>query len=401
MSTTATPPGTPGGGALPTRRELRRRGRRRAGVNRGQTGAGWLFITPMLVILGLFLVLPIFMALWVSLSDWTGRGSPFAATTNYVGGENYAELLTGGGLAERDFGTSIRNNLYYVLLVVPTQTIISLLLAVLVNQRLLKARGFFRTAFYFPSVTSSVAITVVFLFLFSASGAVNRAVSYVGVNGPNWINDPRGLLHIILGAFGADSPPAALQEAPFLGVSWWNWLAGPSVTMTIYIIMAIFTTSGTFMLLYLAALQGISGDVHEATLVDGTNAWQRLRFVTVPMLRPTTFTVITLGLIGTWQVFDQIYTGTRGAPSKTTLTPAYLSYETSFNSQQWGQGAAIAFILFAIIVVLTLLQRIILRESDVVPKRKQFRPTGEGGRSSVVPVTPPVTPVKPPAGGAA
>lgn len=401
MSTTATPPGTPGGGALPTRRELRRRGQRRAGVNRGQTGAGWLFITPMLVILGLFLVLPIFMALWVSLSDWTGRGSPFAATTNYVGGDNYAELLTGGGLAERDFGTSIRNNLYYVLLVVPTQTIISLLLAVLVNQRLLKARGFFRTAFYFPSVTSSVAITVVFLFLFSASGAVNRAVSYVGVNGPNWINDPRGLLHIILGAFGADSPPAALQEAPFLGVSWWNWLAGPSVTMTIYIIMAIFTTSGTFMLLYLAALQGISGDVHEATLVDGTNAWQRLRFVTVPMLRPTTFTVITLGLIGTWQVFDQIYTGTRGAPSKTTLTPAYLSYETSFNSQQWGQGAAIAFILFAIIVVLTLLQRIILRESDVVPKRKRFRPTGEGGRSSVVPVTPPVTPVKPPAGGAA
>ncbi|MCF4122273.1 sugar ABC transporter permease [Antribacter sp. KLBMP9083] len=355
----------------------------------------------MLVILGLFLVLPIFMALWVSLSDWTGRGSPFAATTNYVGGENYAELLTGGGLAERDFGTSIRNNLYYVLIVVPVQTIISLLLAVLVNQRLLKARGFFRTAFYFPSVTSSVAITVVFLFLFSASGAVNRAVAYLGVNGPNWINDPRGLLHIILGAFGVDSPPGALQEAPFLGVSWWNWLAGPSVTMTIYIIMAIFTTSGTFMLLYLAALQGISGDIQEATLVDGANAWQRLWLVTVPMLRPTTFTVITLGLIGTWQVFDQIYTGTRGSPSKTTLTPAYLSYETSFNSQQWGQGAAIAFILFAIIVVLTILQRIVLRESDVVPKRKRFRPTGEGGRSSVVPVGPPVVPVKPPAGGAA
>jgi multiple sugar transport system permease protein len=88
--------------------------------------------------------------------------------------------------------------------------------------------------------------------------------------------------------------------------------------------------------------------------------------------------VITLGLIGTWQVFDQIYTGTRGAPSKTTLTPAYLSYDTSFNSQQWGQGAAIAFILFAIIVLFTIIQRLVLRERDVVPRRKRFYAAGEG-----------------------
>ncbi|WP_240644051.1 carbohydrate ABC transporter permease [Antribacter gilvus] len=379
MSEGLPPETSPDPGARRARGGLRRRAH---ATTRGQTGAGWLFITPMIVILGLFLVLPIFMALWVSVSDWTGRGSPFAGTTAFVGGENYQELLTGGGLAQRDFATSVRNNVYYVILVVPTQTLISLLLAVLVNQRILKGRGFFRTAFYFPSVTSSVAITVVFLFLFSASGAVNKAVSYVGANGPNWINDPRGLLHIILGAFGADSPPAALQEAPFLGLSWWNWLAGPSITMTVYIIMAIFTTSGTFMLLFLAALQNISGDIEEAALVDGTNAWQRLWLVTVPMLKPTTFTVITLGLIGTWQVFDQIYTGTRGSPSKTTLTPAYLSYETSFNSQQWGQGAAIAFILFAIIVVMTILQRIILRDPDTVPKRKRFVLSDAGGSGS-------------------
>ncbi|HCX86232.1 MAG TPA: sugar ABC transporter permease, partial [Micrococcales bacterium] len=142
-------------------------------------------------------------------------------------------------------------------------------------------------------------------------------------------------------------PPAALQAAPFLGISWWQWLAGPSVAMCVFIIMAIFTTSGTFMLLFVAALQNISGEVEEAAQVDGANGRQRLFRITIPMLRPTLFTVITLGLIGTWQVFDQIYTGTQGGPAKTTLTPAYLSYQTSFVGQNWGQGAAIAFILFA------------------------------------------------------
>ncbi|MBE1874544.1 carbohydrate ABC transporter permease [Myceligenerans pegani] len=347
----------------------------------GQATAGWLFVTPVLVLLGLFLVLPIVMAAWVSVSDWTGRGNPFGGAASFVGAENYAELLAGGALAQRDFATALRNNAYYVLLVVPLQTVVSLGLAVLVNRRVLRGRGFFRTAFYFPSVTSSVAITVVFLFLFTASGAVNRMLSYLSVEGPNWINDPRGVLHIALGALGVDRPPAALEASPFLGLPWWQWLAGPSVALCVFIVMAIFTTSGTFMLLFLAALQNISGEVEEAAMVDGTTAWQRLRHVTIPMLRPTIFTVVTLGLIGTWQVFDQIYTGSRGAPAKTTLTPAYLAYETSFNDQQWGRGAAIAFILFAIIVVMTIIQRIVLVERDVVPARKRFYRAGrsQGG----------------------
>lgn len=350
-----------------------RRARRRGSTERGQAAAGWLFITPMLVILGLFLVLPIVMALWVSVSDWRGRGSPFSGTTEFVGGENYAALLTGGGLAQRDFATAIRNNVYYVLLVVPIQTLVSLFLAVLVNRRILRGRGFFRTAFYFPSVTSSVAITVVFLFLFSTAGVVNRVLANFGANGPRWLSDPRGLLHLVFGAFGMNSPPEALQSAPFLGISWWEWLAGPSVAMCVFIIMAVFTTSGTFMLLFLAALQNISAEVEEAAMVDGANGWQRLWRITVPMLRPTVFTVVTLGLIGTWQVFDQIYVGTQGSPGKTTLTPAFLSYQSSFLSQRWGQGAAIAFILFAIIVAMTALQRLVLRERDVVPRRKRFK----------------------------
>lgn len=345
--------------------------------------AGWLFTLPIIVILGVFLVVPVVMAAWVSVSDWTGRGSPFASGVGFVGARNYSEILSGPGLAQKDFGMSLRNNAYYVLAVVPLQTIIALLLAVAVNKRALRGKGFFRTAFYFPSVTSSVAITVLWLFLFSATGVVNRAISAVGLTGPNWFNDPRGVVHIVLGWLGVDSAPAALTSAGPLGLSGWEWLAGPSVAMTALILMAVFTTSGTFMLLFLAALQALDPEVDEAAMMDGAGAAQRFWRVTVPQLRPTLFTVLTLGLIGTWQVFDQIYVGTQGGPAKTTLTPAYLSFHAAFEQQQWGHGAAISFILFFIIVGLTLIQRLALSERDA-PRRRRRRamaPSTDGSPS--------------------
>ncbi|MBG6224554.1 multiple sugar transport system permease protein [Arthrobacter sp. CAN_A2] len=373
----------------------RRTGSARRRTSRGQQGlTGWLFISPVVLILDLFLVIPVLMAAWVSMSDWTGRGSPLGESVSFVGGENYTAILDGDGLASRDFGTSIRNNLYYVLLVVPLQTGLSMFLAVLVNREVLRGRGFFRTAFYFPSVTSSVAITVLWLFLFSSTGVVNRVLSFISVTGPNWFQDPRGVIHLILAAAGIGTAPESLNEPAFLGISGWEWLAGPSVAMSAFILMAIFTTSGTFMLLFIAALQNISGEVQEAAMVDGANGWQRFWQVTLPMLRPTLFTVLTLGLIGSWQVFDQIYTGTQGGPAKTTLTPAYLSFSTAFNNQRWGEGAAIAFILFAIIVVLTLLQRLALRERDI-PRRRRIVPvtvSSTGARtasSSALPVKEP------------
>nr|WP_245701102.1 sugar ABC transporter permease [Sanguibacter gelidistatuariae] len=367
------------------------------GAHGHEAVAGWLFISPMVIILGLFLVIPVLMAAWVSVSDWTGRGSPFASTVNFVGTDNYAKLLTEPGLAQSDFGMSIKNNSYYVLLVIPIQTALSLFLAVMVNRRVLKGRGFFRTAFYFPSVTSSVAITVIFLFLFSTTGAVNKALHAIGVNGPQWFSDPKGILHMALGNMGIDTPPAALAGHGFLGNSWWQWLSGPSPAMCVFIIMAVFTTSGTFMLLFISALQNLQGEVEEAGIMDGASGWQRFWHITLPMLKPTTFTVLTLGLIGTWQVFDQIYVGTKGNPSKTTLTPAYLSYSSSFQNNQWGRGAAIAFILFAIIVAMTILQRIVLRDRKTLPKRKRFY--RDGPPSAVVPATP-TSPLVPTASGA-
>ncbi|MDM4762222.1 sugar ABC transporter permease [Galbitalea sp. SE-J8] len=348
-----------------TERPLRDGGHR--GLRRGEAASGWLFTAPMLVLLGLFLVVPVLMALWVSLSDWGGRGSPFSGGVGFVGLKNYAAVLLGGGLAEQDFGMSLKNNAWYVVLVVPIQTALSLFLAVLVNRQILRGRGFFRTAFYFPSVTSSVAITVLFLFLFSTTGAINAVLGAIGINGPNWVNDPHGIFH-----FGASSGPAWLESATVLDIPLWDWIGGPSVAMCIYIVMAIFTTSGTFMLLFLAALQNLGGDVQEAAMVDGANGWQRFWRVTLPQLRPTLFTVLTLGLIGCWQIFDQIYTGTRGQPAKTTITPAYLSYTSSFQDQDWGQGAAIAFILFVIIVIFTLFQRWVLRDRRVSRRRMRM-----------------------------
>jgi multiple sugar transport system permease protein len=338
------------------------RAARAAGIHGRQALAGWIFVAPVVLILGLFLLVPVVMAAWVSVSDWTGRGSPFGPNVGFVGAENYQAIIAGGGLAEKDFGTALRNNAYYVLLVVPLQTAMSLFLAVLVNRQVLRGRGLFRTAFYFPSVTSSVAITVLWLFLFNATGVVNKVLSFVGVQGPNWFQDPRGVLHLLLSAVGIAGPAATGGQ--FLGIGWWEWLSGPSVAMSAFILMAVFTTSGTFMLLFIAALQGLGSEVQEAALVDGATGWQRFWFVTLPMLKPTLFTVLTLGLIGCWQVFDQIYVGTQGGPSKTTLTPAYLSFNSAFNNQQWGQGAAISFILFGIIVVFALVQRWLLRDKD-------------------------------------
>jgi multiple sugar transport system permease protein len=331
-------------------------------ARRRESAAGWLFSAPAVVLLIVFLVVPIVMAAWVSISDWGGIGSPFSAGVHSVGLANYRALLTEPGLPQQDLGFSIRDNLYYVLLVVPLQTALSLFLALIVSRKALAGRGFFRTTFYFPSVTSSVAISMVFLFLFADTGVINGLLGYLGVHGPNWFADPDGLLQRLLSGLGVTKPPTLLAHHGLLGVTWWQWLSGPSVAMVTLITLAIWTTSGTFMLLFLPALYNIAGEIEEAAIMDGATAWTRFRRITLPLIRPTMFLVLTLGLIGTWQVFDQVFLITQGNPAQTTLTPAYLAYQVSFGNEQWGQGAAIAFILFAIIIVFTVGQRLLLRE---------------------------------------
>jgi multiple sugar transport system permease protein len=360
---------TPEGPGRPAARGSRR-------IRDGRNLAGWLFVTPTLVVLGLFLVIPILMALWVSFTDWTGKGSPFASGIGFVGADNYQRLFTEQGLTRQDFMTSLRNNFYYVLLVVPAQTALALGLATVLNQQLLKARGFFRSAFYFPSVTSSVAISLTFLFLFTGSGAVNTLLGIVGIDGPTWFADARGLLHLAgdrLGLWDMSAPPDALTGTSVLSLSLWDWLSGPSVALCVVMMLVVWTTTGTFMLMFLAALQDVPVEVEEAARIDGANRWQSFRAVTLPHLRPTTLLVLTLGLIGTWQVFDQVFVMTSGGPSKTTLTPAFLSYFYAFENQQWGVAAAMAFVLFAIIFVLTALQRFVFRDKDAAAERRALR----------------------------
>jgi multiple sugar transport system permease protein len=342
------------------------RGRFRLGKSAGPQGArlnkreglvGWGFAAPSLIGLLIFTALPIIAAVWVSFRSWNGISPIFDSQP--VGLQNYQDLLVNPGVRQSDFAISLRNNLYYVLGVVPAQTIGAFVLAVILNQKFLRGKGFFRTAYYFPSITSSIAVTLIFVFLFQVNGAINAVLPFQDIN---WLNNPRGLIHNLLGVFGVDQPPAVLAEHSFLGLSWWNWLAGPSVAMTAIMMLVTWTTTGTMMLIFLAGLQSIPPSVEEAAMVDGASAVQRFWRITVPMMRPTIFFVVTLGLISTWQVFDQIYAGTFGDPRKTTTTPAFWIYFQGFTNSQAGLAAAIAVILFVIIMVFTLVNRLAIRD---------------------------------------
>ena len=190
-------------------------------------------------------------------------------------------------------------------------------------------------------------------------------LSWVGIQGPVWFNDARGVGHITLdwlGVVDPQDPPGWLLDHDVLGLSLWQWIAGPSVAMCALLFLAIWSTSGTFMLFFLAGLQNIPPEVEEAAAVDGAGRWQRFRYVTLPLMRKSLALVVTLALIGSWQVFDQVFIISQGSPGKTTQTPAYLSYTKSFGDGTFGQGAAVAFVLFMIIIVLTVGQRWISRE---------------------------------------
>ena len=168
-----------------------------------------------------------------------------------------------------------------------------------------------------------------------------------------------------------------------LNLSLWEWIKGPSVAMSAIMIQVIWTTAGTFMLMFLAALQDLPAEVEEAAMVDGANARQRFWNVTVPHLRPTIILVVTLGVIGTWQVFDQMYVNGQGKPGKTTLTQAFLSYQTAFGNQKWGQGAAMAFLLFLLIFLMTQAQRWLLRDRDAAAVKKAERGQRRAQRKAV------------------
>lgn len=332
-------------------------------AKRQESITGLAFMAPAFLILFVFLILPLFVAFYFSLTNWNGR-TPLTRPDAYefVGLRNYEQLLVEGRRVS-DFYNALKNTVYYVIGVVPTQTVIALGLATIVNQRWLRFRGFFRTAYYFPSITSSIVISMIFLFMFSNTGPVNGFLSSIlpGYTPVNWLSNNDGVIHNFLGLFGITRATVGeWASTQIFRIRIWDWISGPSVSMLTIMLLATWTTIGTLMVIYLSALQGIPSSVYEAAQVDGATAWQQFRFITLPLLRPTTFFVITVGLIGTFQVFDQIYVLRNDTTRETTMSVAYLVYDFAFGSQtdpRMDRATATAITLFVLIFVATIIQR--------------------------------------------
>jgi len=319
---------------------------------------GYLFLSPYLLVTLVFTVGVVFFAFYISFNNYDIFTPP-----QWAGLSNYAQAFRGFfNPAEKDFLQSLHNVFWYSLIVVPTQTGLAILLAVLLNTRI-RFRQFFRTIFYAPSVTSSVVITLIFIWFYLKTGYANFFIAnIVGIFGLqweniNWLGDPRGLFQLIVEPFGGRIPSA----------QW--YLRGPSIAWMAIMFQNIFTTAPTFMIMFLAALQDINPTLYEAASIDGANAWQQFRKITLPLLRPIILLVVVLGTIGTLQVFDQVYLATSGGPLGTSLTPVYIIFREALGIMgpiNMGYASALAFILALLIFFFTFLQRrFIERETEM------------------------------------
>lgn len=313
---------------------------RSVSISRREAIAGYLFISPYLISAAIFTVGLLIYAFYISMTDLR---ETFSRSSDFVGLENYLTAIT-----NRDFQLSLLNVFWYALIVCTLQTAGALGLALMLNAKMPGLR-LFRTLFYAPSVASSVVVSMIFLWLYIRTGFINYFLGLVGLpNETAWLQTPTGLFEVI----GQQFNPEYKIANPYL--------RGPSVAWMAIMAMNIFTTMPTLMLLFLAALQDIPEYIYEAAQIDGATGWKAFWTMTLPMLRPTVVLVLILGTIGTLQVFDQVAIMTAGGPLKTTLTPAYLIYTKTLGSEtsaQAGLAAAMAFILAAIIVLITWFQR--------------------------------------------
>jgi len=309
--------------------------------------AGLMFILPAMLVFSVFIFGAVLFVLYLSLHDYKllqegGIWQVFTDPGNtWTGFGNYRALFNNG-----DFWGAFRNTTWYALGVVPAQTITGLVLAVLANRKI-RGKTFFRTAFYFPSISSSVVISIIFLWMFSARGAINFVLREFGLTTPRpvWLVNPKGLVEMLI---PGNQP---------------TWLEGPSVAMSTIMMLNIWTTTGTMMVIFLAGLQNVPGDVYEAASLDGASRFRQFLDITIPLLKPVITFVVTVGLIGTFQVFDQIWVMSEGGPQKTTTTLAYLVYVEGFRQGRGlGYACAIATVLFFFILTLYLIQRRITEE---------------------------------------
>lgn len=307
---------------------------RSTAASRREALTAYMFIAPYLITALVFTVGLLLYAFYIS---FTNLGASFQkADPKFIGLDNYIRAIS-----DRQFRISLVNVFWYFVIVTTFQTIGAILLAVLLNAKL-KGLRLYRTLFYAPSVASSIVISMIFLWLYLKTGFIN----YVLGTDIAWLQESRGLFQILLAPF------EVTINSPFL--------KGPSVAWMSLMFLSIFTTISTFMVMFLTALQDIPGQVYEAAAIDGATGLRRFFSITLPLLRPAIVLVVVLGTIGTFQVFDQVAILTKGGPNNTTSTPAYYIYVKTLGegtSAQAGFAAAMAFLLAAVIVLITYFQR--------------------------------------------
>lgn len=277
---------------------------------------GWLFITPALICFVLFMLIPAIMAICMSFTRYN-----VFTPMKFVGFGNYIRAFK-----DTYFIIALKNICLYVIMYVPAVVILSFLLAVLLNN---KIRGIkvFRVMFYLPCLTSTIASAIVFKWL---------------------MNPTNGLLNNILTSLGL--PPG-------------TWLNNSRTAMVSIVIICVWSTLASNIMIYLAALQNVPESVYESARLDGAGRFKQTLHITLPLVAPTTFFVLTMALIGAFQVFDQIYVLTSGGPAHATTVPLYLIYTNAFKESQMGYACAQAMVLFLIIMVVTVIQQKLNKES--------------------------------------
>jgi multiple sugar transport system permease protein len=287
-------------------------------IKKSEIASGYLFIGPAILILGIFVILPVFYAFLLSLHKVQLLGE---AQYKFIGLSNFIRMAR-----DEQLWIALKNTVQYVIFVVPTQTVLALILAVLLNTKI-KGKKIFRILYFLPTITSSAVLTLIFMWIYNANGLLNAFLA-------------------------------------FLGFSTYNWLGDPSVALKAIMLMNIWATAPFFMIVYLAALQDVPEALYEAATIDGANAWEKFIYITLPFLQPVTFFVVIMGIIGTFQLFDQsyIFSGGSGGPNNSTLTVVLLIYQYAFKSLDMGYAAAIAFMLAIVIILVTLIQQKLFKE---------------------------------------
>jgi multiple sugar transport system permease protein len=273
-------------------------------------------VAPALAAIAVFFFVPVAASLLLSFTDYDIYAVASHANLRIVGIGNYVRLF-----AEPLFWVALWNTFYFVLVTGPLSVAVSLGAAILLSARLVRFRGFFRTAFFLPVVTTLVAVAVVWRYVYHPRyGLLNRVLAVAGIGPIDWLGDPR--------------------------------FAMPAI-----ILMSIWKNFGFNMIIFSAALQSIPDSLYEAASLDGAGPWRQFRHVTLPMLAPTFRFVAVLTMIGYFQLFSEPYVMTQGGPANATLSIVLFMYEQGFRWWNLGYAAAIAFVLFAIILAATLAQR--------------------------------------------